>query len=58
MMNYEIMSLTPCEIIYQPEKPLGCGAALWVQTHSRVEVKRKNYQNLETKVDSCVVNAA
>lgn len=44
--------------IYQPEKPLGCGAALWVQTHSRVEVKRKNYQNLETKVDSCVVNAA
>lgn len=48
----------PCEIIYRPEKPLNCKAALWIETHSTVEVTRKNSQNLKTKVDICVVNAA
>lgn len=28
----------PCEIVYRPEKPLDCGAVVWVETHSLVEV--------------------
>ncbi|MBV6621468.1 MAG: helix-turn-helix domain-containing protein [Rivularia sp. (in: Bacteria)] len=29
----------PCEIIYRPEKPLGCKASLWMETFASVEVK-------------------
>ncbi|MBE9212977.1 helix-turn-helix domain-containing protein [Plectonema cf. radiosum LEGE 06105] len=29
----------PCEVVYRPEKPLSCGAVLWVETHSSVEVE-------------------
>lgn len=29
----------PCEIIYRPEKPLNCNAALWIETFASVEVK-------------------
>lgn len=28
----------PCEIVYSPDKPLACGARLWVSTESEVIV--------------------
>ena len=28
----------PSEVIYRPDKPLGCGARLWVETRSAVDV--------------------
>ncbi|NJL81373.1 MAG: helix-turn-helix domain-containing protein [Richelia sp. RM2_1_2] len=37
----------PCEIVYRPEKPLSCGAVVWVETHSSVEVEcgKSNQEN-------------
>lgn len=28
----------PCEIVYSPDKPLSCGAKVWIETHDTVEV--------------------
>ncbi len=56
--GHSVKVFGPCEIIYQPEKPLGCGAAVWIKTHSRVEIKRKSKENKKTPVDTCVINAA
>lgn len=27
----------PCEIVYSPEKPLSCGARVWLETTANVE---------------------
>jgi hypothetical protein len=28
----------PCRIVYSPDRPLGCGARLWIETEAPVEV--------------------
>lgn len=28
----------PSKVVYQPEKPLGCGARVWIETKSEVAV--------------------
>lgn len=28
----------PCKIIYRPNKPLSCGAHVWIETKSKVKV--------------------
>lgn len=28
----------PCRVVYSPDKPLSCGARLWIETESEVEV--------------------
>ena len=28
----------PSEIIYRPDKPLSCGARVWIETHSEVRL--------------------
>ena len=28
----------PCKIVYSPDKPLSCGATVWIETKSRVKV--------------------
>ena len=35
---HEVMIDGPCRIIYRPDKPLSCGARVWIETES--EVKR------------------
>ena len=35
---HEVMIDGPCRIIYRPNKPLSCGARVWIETES--EVKR------------------
>ena len=30
-----------CEVIYRPDKPLSCGAHVWIETKSKVEVDGK-----------------
>lgn len=30
--------LGPCRVVYRPEKPLGCGAVVWIETESAVVV--------------------
>ena len=28
----------PCTVVYQPDSPLSCGAKVWIETESEVEV--------------------
>lgn len=28
----------PCYVVYSPDKPLSCGAKVWIETESQVEV--------------------
>ena len=35
---HEVLIDGPCRIIYRPDKPLSCGARVWIETES--EVKR------------------
>lgn len=30
----------PCRVVYSPDKPLACGARVWIETESNVEVER------------------
>lgn len=32
----------PAKVIYSPDKPLSCGATVWVETRSPVKIKGKN----------------
>ena len=36
----------PCRIVYRPDKPLSCGAKVWIETQSNVEVQyyEKSFQ--------------
>ena len=36
--GYSVKINGPCEVVYRPQKPLSCGAMLWVETFSQVEV--------------------
>ena len=31
----------PCKIIYSPDKPLSCGAKVWIETQSNITMKNK-----------------
>lgn len=35
----EVEILGPSRIVYQPEKPLACGAKVWIETKSEVNLK-------------------
>jgi len=37
--GHEVEILGPSKIVYRPDKPLGCGAFLWIETESEVIVK-------------------
>lgn len=28
----------PCKVVYSPDKPLSCGAKVWIETHSTVHL--------------------
>jgi hypothetical protein len=30
----------PCRVVYSPDKPLSCGARVWIETESNVEVEQ------------------
>jgi hypothetical protein len=40
--GYEAFCTGECKIVYQPDKPLSCGAKVWIETHDEVEVFDKN----------------
>jgi len=31
----------PCRVIYSPDKPLSCGARVWIETDSNVTMKKE-----------------
>ena len=33
---YEVFIEGPCKVIYSPDKPLSCGARVWIETESEV----------------------
>lgn len=35
----EVEILGPSKIVYSPDKPLSCGAKVWIETHSEVSLK-------------------
>lgn len=36
----EVEVLGPCKVVYSPDKPLPCGAKVWVETDSQILFKR------------------
>lgn len=36
---FEVEILGPSKLIYSPDKPLSCGARLWIETESEVKTK-------------------
>lgn len=34
----EVEITGPCKIVYSPDKPLSCGAHVWIETESEVKV--------------------
>jgi hypothetical protein len=43
---HEVLIAGPCRIIYSPDKPLSCGARVWIETDSEVIcVTNKNTKN-------------
>ena len=35
---HEVEILVPSKIVYQPDKPLSCGAHVWIETQSEVNI--------------------
>ena len=37
--GHEVEVLGPSKIIYRPDKPLSCGARVWIETEGEVKIK-------------------
>ena len=37
---HEVEIEGPCKVVYSPDKPLSCGARVWIETESKVVVIR------------------
>jgi hypothetical protein len=37
--GHEVEVLGPSKVIYSPDKPLSCGARVWIETNSDVKIK-------------------
>ena len=37
---HEVEIHGPCTVVYSPDKPLSCGARVWIETESKVTPKR------------------
>ena len=35
---HEVTIDGPCKIVYSPDKPLSCGAKVWIETESEVQI--------------------
>lgn len=36
---HEVEILGPCKVVYSPDKPLSCGAKVWIETNNKVHIK-------------------
>ena len=39
LTRYEVEIHGPSRVIYSPDKPLSCGARVWIETKSEVDIK-------------------
>ena len=47
----EVKVLGPSRLVYQPDKPLSCGARVWIETESEVEyIKPTTYKEIHEGV--------
>ena len=37
--GHEVEIMGPSKVIYSPDKPLSCGARVWIETDSDVQIK-------------------
>jgi hypothetical protein len=37
--GHEVIIEGPCKVIYSPDKPLPCGARVWIETDSDVKIR-------------------
>ncbi len=37
--GHEVIIEGPCKVIYSPDKPLPCGAKVWIETDSDVKIE-------------------
>ena len=37
----EVFIAGPCRVVYSPDKPLSCGAKVWIETESEIVCKKK-----------------
>ena len=37
--GHEVEILGPSKIVYSPDKPLSCGAKVWIETEGEVKIK-------------------
>lgn len=40
---HEVEIHGPCKIVYSPDKPLSCGARLWIETEAEVDAWTVDY---------------
>ena len=36
---HEVEINGPSKVVYSPDKPLSCGAVIWIETHAEVKLK-------------------
>lgn len=39
--GHEVLIHGPCKVVYSPDKPLPCGATVWIETTEEVSVNDK-----------------
>jgi hypothetical protein len=37
--GHEVIIEGPCKVVYSPDKPLPCGAKVWIETDSDVKIE-------------------
>ena len=37
-MRYEVEILGESKVVYSPDKPLSCGARVWIETNAEVKI--------------------
>ena len=47
--GHEVQILGPSKVIYSPDKPLSCGARVWIETESEVNVVNENLHAQNSK---------
>ncbi len=40
---HEVLIDGPCRIVYSPDKPLSCGAKVWIETEDNITALKDNY---------------
>ena len=39
---HEVTIPNGCKVVYSPDKPLSCGAKVWIETHGEIECKQQS----------------